>query len=60
VVRAWSDRRIVESTGMLEWLLALIFFVSAALYTRVADAGLILKSTNPLACSATIDDISIH
>jgi len=35
VVRAWSDGGLSSRLATLEWLLALIFFVSAALYTRV-------------------------
>jgi uncharacterized membrane protein len=35
VVRAWSDAGFSSQLATLEWLLALIFFVSAALYTRV-------------------------
>jgi uncharacterized membrane protein len=36
VVRAWSDQGLSSQLAMLEWILALIFFVSAAIYTRVA------------------------
>lgn len=35
VVRAWSDIGLSSQLAMLEWLLALIFFVSAAIFTRV-------------------------
>ncbi len=35
VVRAWSDSGLSSQLAMLEWLLALVFFVSAAIFTRV-------------------------
>jgi uncharacterized membrane protein len=34
VVRAWSDGGLASQLAILEWILALIFFVSAALFTR--------------------------
>jgi uncharacterized membrane protein len=34
VVRAWSDGGLASQLATLEWVLALIFFVSAALFTR--------------------------
>ncbi|MBM4180898.1 MAG: DUF2069 domain-containing protein [Betaproteobacteria bacterium] len=34
VVRAWSDTGLASTLGMLEVLLALVFFAAAALYTR--------------------------
>ncbi len=35
VVRAWSDVGLSSQLATLEWVLALIFFVSAAFFTRV-------------------------
>lgn len=35
VVRAWSDQGLSSQLAMLELTLAIIFFVSAALFTRV-------------------------
>jgi uncharacterized membrane protein len=34
VVRAWSDAGLSSQLATLEWVLALIFFVSAAFFTR--------------------------
>jgi uncharacterized membrane protein len=39
VVRAWSDSGLSSWLGMLEWLLALIFFLAAAFFTRIAPRG---------------------
>ncbi len=36
VVRAWSDQGLSAQLAMLEWILALFFFISAAFFTRVA------------------------
>lgn len=36
VVRAWSDQGLSSQLAMLEWILAVIFFISAAFFTRVA------------------------
>jgi uncharacterized membrane protein len=36
VVRAWSDQGLSSQLAMLEWILALVFFISAAFFTRVA------------------------
>lgn len=36
VVRAWSDQGLSSQLAMLEWILAMVFFVAAAFFTRVA------------------------
>lgn len=36
VVRAWSDPGLSAQLATLEWILALIFFVAAAFFTRVS------------------------
>jgi uncharacterized membrane protein len=36
VVRAWSDSGLSSQLATVEWLLALVFFVSAAFFTRVS------------------------
>ncbi len=36
VVRAWSDQGMSSQLAMLEWVLAMVFFISAAFFTRVA------------------------
>ncbi len=35
VVRGWSDTGLSSQLAILEWVLALVFFVSAAFFTRV-------------------------
>jgi uncharacterized membrane protein len=39
VVRAWSDIGLSSQLATLEWILALIFFVTAAFFTRVSRPG---------------------
>lgn len=36
VVRAWSDGGLSSQLATLEWVLALIFFISAAFFTRAS------------------------